>query len=134
MPRRKGEPDPVDVEVGRRIRERRRELGVSQMTLAGAVGVTFQQVQKYERGLNRASASMLAKLAKALDLTIADFFGGQAPSPADSEVVKLLSVPDSQALLIAYSKIAAPEARRVLLQMTRAMAGLADKLVPDEPA
>ena len=59
-------PDPIDVHVGLRIRTIRREKGMSQDTLARALGITFQQIQKYERGTNRVSASMLVKAAQAL--------------------------------------------------------------------
>jgi transcriptional regulator with XRE-family HTH domain len=67
-------PDPVDVHVGRRLRLRRTLLGYSQMQLAAAVGVTFQQIQKYERGANRASASRLYDIARVLLVPISYFF------------------------------------------------------------
>ncbi len=67
-------PDLIDVEVGRRLRRRREVLGMSQMRLAEAIGVTFQQVQKYERGKNRVSASRLWQVGKALGVTIDYFF------------------------------------------------------------
>jgi transcriptional regulator with XRE-family HTH domain len=63
-------PDPIDVEVGARIRVRRKYLSLSQSALAEALGLTFQQVQKYERGANRVSASMLVKIATRLDTTV----------------------------------------------------------------
>jgi transcriptional regulator with XRE-family HTH domain len=75
MPRRLTEiPDPVDVYVGERVRTERIRLGLSQTELGAAIGVTFQQVQKYERGANRISASMLARIARTLHTAIADFF------------------------------------------------------------
>ncbi len=67
-------PNPVDVHVGLRIRLRRKELGVSQEKLAEAIGLTFQQVQKYERGSNRISASRLLEFSKVLDVSIPYFF------------------------------------------------------------
>nr|WP_092620576.1 helix-turn-helix domain-containing protein [Roseospirillum parvum] len=67
-------PDPVDVHVGRRLRLRRTLLGMSQEQLAAAIGVTFQQVQKYERGSNRISASRLFDIARVLGVPIAFFF------------------------------------------------------------
>jgi transcriptional regulator with XRE-family HTH domain len=83
----KGFPNPVDVHVGSRIRLRRTLLGISQEKLAGAVGLTFQQVQKYEKGVNRVSSSRLVDLANALDVTVPYFFedisagvGAQTPS------------------------------------------------------
>lgn len=69
-----GGPDPIDAHVGQVIRLRRRIHGTSQAQLAQACGVTFQQVQKYERGQNRVSASMLAKISLALDHPIELFF------------------------------------------------------------
>ena len=70
----KGFPNPIDVHVGSRIRMRRTLLGISQTALADAIGLTFQQVQKYEKGVNRVSSSRLVDLANALDLTIPYFF------------------------------------------------------------
>jgi transcriptional regulator with XRE-family HTH domain len=67
-------PDSIDVHVGARIRDRRRELRLSQSDLAKALGLTFQQVQKYERGRNRVSASKLWYIAKALDVAVQWFF------------------------------------------------------------
>lgn len=70
------QPHPVDIKVGQAIRARRRDLGLSQEQLAGALGVSFQQVQKYERGANRISASMLYKTSTALKAPIEVFFEG----------------------------------------------------------
>ena len=83
----KGFPNPIDVHVGARIRLRRTLLGISQSALAEAIGLTFQQVQKYEKGMNRVSSSRLMDMANALDVSISYFFdemsaavSGQAPS------------------------------------------------------
>jgi transcriptional regulator with XRE-family HTH domain len=73
-------PDPVDVHVGSRVRMRRKVLGMSQEALADRLGLTFQQVQKYERGHNRVSSSKLYMAAKALEAPIAYFFEG-LPDP-----------------------------------------------------
>ena len=67
-------PDAVDLHVGRAIRERRRAMGLSQEALGDALDLTFQQVQKYERGMNRVSASKLFKIARALRCQAGDFF------------------------------------------------------------
>ena len=82
-----GFPNPIDVHVGARIRLRRTLLGISQVALAEAIGLTFQQVQKYEKGVNRVSSSRLVDLANALDVSIPYFFNemsaavqGQTPS------------------------------------------------------
>ncbi len=69
-------PDPVDIEIGNRIAARRKALRLTQQELAQACGVTFQQVQKYERGANRVSGSRLYKIAAILEADPADFFPG----------------------------------------------------------
>lgn len=95
MPFRVGETaHPVDVHVGRQINERRRHLGYNQSDLARALGLTFQQIQKYESGTNRISASKLWDTARFLRVDIAFFFqglsgsetaGGENPSAAPTE-------------------------------------------------
>lgn len=83
-------PDPIDVHVGAKIRERRLVLGMSQETLGDRLKISFQQLQKYERGANRVSASTLHRLTQILDAPISYFFDG-APSegnvspPTDAE-------------------------------------------------
>ena len=72
----KSEIHPVDLHVGRRIRAQRKALGVSQGRLAEALGLTFQQVQKYERGANRVSASKLWDIARTLQVDVSHFFAG----------------------------------------------------------
>ena len=75
-----GGPDPVDVHVGLRVRELRKSCRLSQPALAQAIGVSFQQVQKYEMGANRISASMLYAIARTLKVALAVFFEG-LPDP-----------------------------------------------------
>ena len=70
------QPHPIDVEIGKRIRHRRWQLGVTQQALAEKCGVKFQQIQKYETGRNRVSASRLWEIAAALGWQVADFFAG----------------------------------------------------------
>jgi transcriptional regulator with XRE-family HTH domain len=74
-------PDPIDVEVGGRIRARRIALGVSQTALAKALGLTFQQVQKYEKGANRVSASTLVRVARELGVSVAFLVGEEGETP-----------------------------------------------------
>jgi transcriptional regulator with XRE-family HTH domain len=74
-PRKAAGPDPIDVEVGQRLRARRRATGVTQSGLAETLNLSFQQVQKYERGYNRVSASVLVRCARALKCTVADLLG-----------------------------------------------------------
>ena len=95
----KSGPDPVDVHVGRRVRERRMLLGFSQTELGKRLDVTFQQIQKYEKGSNRLSASMLWRAADALDVPISFFFDGlrdgqpppQDPAPGPDEIAMIRS-------------------------------------------
>ncbi|NTB87716.1 helix-turn-helix transcriptional regulator [Agrobacterium tumefaciens] len=77
-------PHPVDHHVGHRVRLRRTQLGISQGALGEKLGITFQQVQKYERGVNRVSASMLYEIAKALETSITFFFDGLPDGPTTS--------------------------------------------------
>src|SRR5215203_5670149 len=80
-------PNPIDVQVGSRVRLRRNMLGLSQEKLGDAIGLTFQQVQKYERGANRIGASRLHELSRVLDVPISFFFDDtdpvRAPAMAD---------------------------------------------------
>ncbi len=69
-------PDPIDVAVGKQIRARRTDLGMSQTELGAELGITFQQIQKYEKGANRVSASALYKIAGVLKVPLSYLFGG----------------------------------------------------------
>jgi len=75
-------PDPIDIHVGQRVRTRRNLLGISQEKLAEALGITFQQVQKYENGVNRVSSSRLFNITKILGVGIDYFFEGFGESPS----------------------------------------------------
>ncbi len=116
-------PDPIDVAVGARIRIRRRWLGFSQTQLANALGITFQQVQKYERGANRVSASMLVKIASKLETTVAALVGEDGQAPVEAIIYAQLATPGATELLAASAQISDGEARRALLTIT-------DGLVP----
>ena len=91
-------PDPIDVDVGARIRARRVFLGMSQTKLANALGLTFQQVQKYERGDNRVSASTLVRVGRALDISVATLVGEDGGSP-EGPMFRHLSTPGAFDLL-----------------------------------
>lgn len=101
-------PDPFDVEIARRPKATRMSLGMTQTELGRAIGVTFQQVQKYERGYNRVSASTLMKCAVALDTSVAALCG-------QDEIA-----PESQPLIKAYSLLREDQ-RRAILAVVRAM-------------
>lgn len=115
-------PDPIDVAVGARIRIRRRWLGFSQTQLANALGITFQQVQKYERGANRVSASMLVKIAAKLETTVAALVGEDGQAPVEAVVYAQLATPGATELLSAFAAIADGESRRALLTITQGLA------------
>jgi transcriptional regulator with XRE-family HTH domain len=83
-------PDPIDAHVGSRVRMRRQALRMSQTVLAGALGITFQQIQKYENGTNRISASALVKVADALDVDVPFFFQGAPRKNGKSSEADLL--------------------------------------------
>ena len=87
---RKG-PHPIDIHVGSRVYLRRNLLGLTQETLAKAVGVTYQQLQKYERAVNRISASRLFNLSRALDVPVSFFFEDMPSDAASARQVKLFS-------------------------------------------
>ena len=123
-------PNPIDVHVGLRIRLRRKELGVSQEKLAEAIGLTFQQVQKYERAANRVSASKLYEMARALETSTAYFFEGLADPAApgarvapggQAHMQAFLLTPEGVELASAFPRINPPRVRRRILDLVRAM-------------
>ena len=116
-------PDPIDVAVGARVRIRRRWLGLSQTQLANALGITFQQVQKYERGANRVSASMLVKIAAKLETTVAALVGEDGSAPVEAIIYAQLATPGATDLLAAFAKISDGDARRAVLTIAQALTG-----------
>ena len=116
-------PDPVDVEVGHRIRIERLARGLSQTALANRIGVTFQQVQKYEKGVNRVGAGRLTKIAEVLGVSVGTFFSGKELSEVedakDSEgsPLRLLTVTGAFRLLRAYSGIEDSGLRRSIVDL-----------------
>ena len=123
-------PNPVDRHVGMRLRMRRKELGISQEKLAEAIGLTFQQVQKYERAANRVSASKLWEMARALSTSIGYFYEGlgemvEAPgSNLPRETMQdFLMTAEGLELAAAFPKIPRGKVRRRVLDLVRAMAG-----------
>jgi transcriptional regulator with XRE-family HTH domain len=121
-------PDPIDVAVGARMRMRRKTLGLTQTALADALGITFQQVQKYERGANRVSASMLVRAAKRLDCPVA-FLVGEEPGgfPTDETLLTMLAFPGAIDLLHAYTAIDDSQARSAVVTVARTLAGTESK-------
>ena len=124
-------PNPVDVHVGTRLRLRRKTLKMSQERLGDSLGVTFQQVQKYERGANRVGASRLWKMSQVLDVPINFFYEGlgeQEPSEtfADDDqtpiVHEFINSTDGIALAMAVSQIRSKGVRRQILELARSLA------------
>jgi transcriptional regulator with XRE-family HTH domain len=127
-------PNPIDVQVGSRVRLRRNMLGLSQEKLGEAIGLTFQQVQKYERGANRIGASRLHELSRVLDVPVSFFFddtdpvrapaipGGFAEPPSEGFDSDPLRRPETIELVDAYFSIADAAVRRRLLDLAKALA------------
>jgi transcriptional regulator with XRE-family HTH domain len=125
-----GVPNPIDVHVGARIRMRRLLLGMNQETLANALGLTFQQVQKYEGGANRVSASRLSAMAEILGVPISYFFGDLRPddaelSTADRQWREHLQKPETIEFIRLYYAIPDATVRRQFLEMTKTVAASA---------
>ena len=127
-----GKGHPIDIHVGQRVRLRRTLLGWSQEKLAQALGLTFQQVQKYERGANRIGASRLFDLSRVLDVPVSFFFddmpgdsaspmpgAGEAPSEYDADP---MARRETRGLVDAYWEISEPDLRRRVFELTKALA------------
>ena len=132
-----GTPNPVDIHVGARVRLRRTLLGISQERLGDAVGLTFQQIQKYERGANRIGASRIYELSRILDVPVSFFFEdmpdelethegrfsaglrdkGQGTYEADP-----LARRETLELVRAYYKITDPKVRKRMFELTKTLA------------
>ncbi len=132
-----GRPSPVDVHVGARVRVRRTLLGMTQTNLGEALGLTFQQVQKYERGTNRISSSRLYDLARMLDVSIEYFFDELSPEAGASSPAKgrgkvnepprdepdPLARRETLELVRAYYKIEDANVRQRIYGLTKALGG-----------
>ena len=121
-------PNPIDRHVGLRIRLRRKELGISQERLAEAIGLTFQQVQKYERGANRVSASKLWEMARALSTSVNYFYEGlptdaRATRPDGPKLEDFLLTSEGMELARYFPQIPKSGVRRQILELVRTMAG-----------
>lgn len=132
----KGSPDDVDVHVGKRLRVRRSLMGMSQEKLAAAIGLTFQQIQKYERGINRVSAGRLFQFSKILDVPVGYFYdqilgendsasyglsdNEQAPFGGSDDVMQ---TKETIELVRSYYSIEDPAKRKETLRFIKAMTG-----------
>ncbi|HKF72185.1 MAG TPA: helix-turn-helix domain-containing protein [Stellaceae bacterium] len=136
-------PNPIDVHVGTRVRLRRTLLGLSQEKLGEAIGLTFQQVQKYERGANRVGASRLYHLSRVLDVPVSYFFeemSSDVKSAAEARLVGMAEETPSPAheadpmmrretleLVRAYYRITDSQVRRRLFDLTKAIANATER-------
>ena len=120
----------LEIAIGARMRTRRRQLGLSQSDLAERLGVSFQQVQKYERGANRVAASTLLSAARALGVTIGWLVGEDpALDKADEDIFNALSRPGALELLAAFNQIRDTRARQALVSLACEMAGTSGQAV-----
>ena len=136
LPRGSRRANPMDVHVGTRVRLRRMLLGMSQEKLGEHLGLTFQQVQKYEKGVNRIGASRLFDLAKVMGVPV-QFFYDEAPAgvrgataaagfaehPGESYVVEFLGSRDGLELNKAFARITDSRVRRTIVDLVRSLAG-----------
>lgn len=128
-------PNSMDAHVGSRVRLRRMMMGMSQEKLGEQMGLTFQQIQKYERGINRVSASRLYELARVLGVTVQFFFEeiqlgqtasvqtGFAEPQAESTIIEFLGSRDGLELNRAFVRIRDPRVRRSIVDLVRSLAG-----------
>jgi transcriptional regulator with XRE-family HTH domain len=131
--------NPIDKHVGSRVRMRRMMLGMSQTKLGDALGITFQQLQKNEKGTNRIGASRLQQISHTLQVPVSFFFegsphvpgqyksnGATAPSPA--YVTEFLATSEGLALTTSFMRIKAPELRRRIVKLVEEIAGHDDSV------
>jgi transcriptional regulator with XRE-family HTH domain len=126
-------PNPIDKHVGSRVRMRRMMLGMSQEKLGDALGLTFQQVQKYEKGTNRIGASRLQQISLILQVPVSFFFEGAPPppgrpigmgeAPSPAYVTDFLATTDGLTLVKAFMRIRNAKLRRRIVELVEEMAG-----------
>jgi transcriptional regulator with XRE-family HTH domain len=118
----------VDRKLGQRVRTRRLEIGMSQERLAELLGVTFQQVQKYEKGINRIAASRLFDISSALDMPVSRFFegligrGAQGVAESSKDYIDdALATPEGAQLMALFASIKSVKVRRRVIELVRAL-------------
>lgn len=129
----KKKPNPIDIHVGSRIRLRRNMLGMSQEKLGESLGITFQQIQKYEKGTNRVGASRLQAIASIINVPVSFFFEdapgqeavgspGLAEDASTNFAVEFCSTTEGLQLNRAFVKISDPKVRRKLVDLVKSLA------------
>ena len=126
-------PNPIDIHVGARVRARRKQFGMSQSKLGEALNLTFQQVQKYEKGTNRIGSSRLYQLSKVLDVPISYFFDDMPAEISEKRATGLaegtgfegdpLAQQETRQLVRAYYRIPNPHLRNQVRRLVKALAG-----------
>jgi transcriptional regulator with XRE-family HTH domain len=123
MPKKSG--DPVDAEVGLNIRFYRKQAGMSQEALGEKLGLTFQQIQKYEKGTNRVGAGRLTRIAKILDVPVSAFFGSSLEENEEYSGLspaRLLMIPGAVKLVEAYGMLRNQQLRNVFVRLIEELA------------
>lgn len=136
-------PNPIDTHVGSRVRLRRMLLGMSQERLGDSMGLTFQQVQKYEKGVNRIGASRLFQISKILDVPVQFFFEEAPYAGGDGSAPRGMAEPDSEAFILeflnsreglelnrAFVKISDAKVRKSVVDLVRALSA---STIPPKP-
>lgn len=116
------DPDPIDIAIGARIRFRRNELGLTQEALSAAVAMSYQQLQRYERGEHRLAISTLAHIAAHLATTIGWLVGEEDHQPLNAATLAGLARREAPTLLAAYDRIERPDDRGLVLRLAEALA------------
>jgi transcriptional regulator with XRE-family HTH domain len=115
--------DPLDIEVGRRVRALRLEKGMSQEKLGNQLALTFQQIQKYENGTNRIGAARLQRIAQILGVSVSALYPDPVPAGQNSqEVAELIDTGSTLRLLRAYSRMRSPSLQRALTTLVEEIA------------
>ncbi|MCO6187421.1 helix-turn-helix domain-containing protein [Rhizobium sp. L1K21] len=134
----KKKPNPIDIHVGSRIRLRRTMLGMSQEKLGESLGITFQQIQKYEKGTNRVGASRLQNISNVLNVPVSFFFedapgeagsgdpNGMSEANSSNYVVDFLSSSEGLQLNRAFVQISDSKVRRKIVELVKALAAESD--------
>jgi transcriptional regulator with XRE-family HTH domain len=116
-------PDPQDIEVGKRVRALRLERGMSQTNLANELGLTFQQVQKYEKGTNRIGAGRLHRIAEILGVPVSTLFGSaDGPHEPSSKLFEFIDTAAAMRIMRAFSRVSDPKVQQALTRLAEAIA------------
>jgi transcriptional regulator with XRE-family HTH domain len=132
----KKKPNPIDVHIGARIRFRRNMIGMSQEKLGEALGITFQQIQKYEKGSNRVGGSRMQHIADTLGVPVSFFFedapavsrDAAAAGASEPSLTELAAYPDMLRMMRMFSKIGDGHARKKLLGIVEIVAGVTNPI------